>query len=64
MNRNELIDHIAFTERELAYYKQLNTGCSTCEHFANGYCRQHQGNPPPDFIASGCADWNFDDVPF
>jgi hypothetical protein len=64
MTRNELTDRIGYAERDLAFLRQLKTNCTTCDHYQGGYCKKHQGNPPPDFAAVGCDDWNYDDVPF
>lgn len=65
MNRNDLTDRIAYAERDIAFLKQIKTNCTTCEHYnASGFCKLHQGKPPAEFVAIGCDDWLFDDVPF
>lgn len=64
MNRNELIDRIAWAEKDLAFLKQLKTNCSTCETLRNGICTRFKAAPPPDFAAVGCEHWDFDDIPF
>lgn len=64
MNRNDLTDRIAFAERDLAFLRNLTTNCTSCDDYQVGYCKRHQGNPPPEFVSVGCEQWNYNDVPF
>jgi hypothetical protein len=38
--------------------------CRSCEHFSNVRCVKYDAVPPPDTIATGCPEWEFDGVPF
>lgn len=63
MTRTEYTDHVANLRKELAFYEAVKPGCMGCSFFADSVCNKH-GPVPADFIAAGCDEWNFDDVPF
>lgn len=63
MTRNDLIDRIGFAERDLNWLRSLKPACTNCDDFDKGACKRF-GPVPPDFVATGCDQWNYNDCPF
>lgn len=65
MNRNEHQERIDFCKRELEWLIKQPTNCTTCTLFDGTatVCKRF-GPVPAEFIAQGCDEWDFDDVPF
>ena len=65
MNRIELTDRKCDVQKELEWLNNIDTGCRSCEHKKDDVdvCLKH-GEIPADFIAQGCDQWEYDDVPF
>lgn len=65
MTRLDLQDRLNYCRRELDFLTNVQTGCDRCDHF-NGDTKTCKtfGPVPADFIAQGCDDWEFNDVPF
>ena len=65
MNRRELTDMILDTKKALTFYEGIAPNCTTCllsDGDAN-VCKRF-GPVPADFVAQGCDEWEFDEVPF
>lgn len=65
MNRLEFTDRLNYCRREVEFLASVSAGCAACQRF-NGDAQVCEtfGPVPADFIAVGCADWEFDEVPF
>jgi len=42
----------------------IDTGCTQCDHFMQGKCLKFNAQIPPEFVAKGCEDWEWDGIPF
>lgn len=64
MKRTELQDRIGYCRRELEMLEKVKTDCTRCSHNdQHGACRKW-GPIPQEFMAVGCDEWEFDEVPF
>ena len=65
MHRMDIRERIPFLKRELAFFEQLETemNCTRCVIFAEGQCKKY-GAVPAEFMAVGCEEFEWDDVPF
>lgn len=65
MTRTEFADRIGYCKRELEFLQrvQQDMGCRTCCKFKDDTCATF-GPVPPEFVAKGCDEWEFDDCPF
>ena len=65
MNRFELIDRIAFCQRELESLQHTQPGCANCiTRIADTTRCKKYGPIPQEHYATGCDDWAWDDIPF
>ena len=65
MNRNEFTDRLNYCRRELESLQAVQMNCMSCASFETDAkaCKRF-GPVPADFIAAGCADWYWYDIPF
>lgn len=63
MNRNEFQDRLNYCRRELQWLEAQSCDCSTCAMRTDNICKTY-GPIPAEFMAQGCDEWVFDDVPF
>ena len=67
MTRTELQERIDYCQRELAWLQgvQIDANCTRCQHkdITTPGCSKY-GPIPPEFLLQGCAEWDFDEVPF
>lgn len=65
MNRAEFQERVNYCKRELDFLMAVEAGCNRCAKFSSSSkkCADF-GEVPADFIAIGCDNWIFDDVPF
>ena len=64
MNRTELDDRISYCRRELQNLEGIPTNCTRCTHYRHANECAKYGPIPAEFVARGCDEWEFDDVPF
>jgi hypothetical protein len=65
MNRLEFQDRLNFCRRELEALQAVQIGCRSCAQFdALGRACKKYGAVPEGFIAQGCDEWEYDDIPF
>lgn len=64
MTRTELDDRISYCRRELQTLEAIATNCTRCEHYRHANACAKYGPIPPEFVAQGCDEWTFDDIPF
>lgn len=63
MNKNELLEQIAYTRGRLDFLSKLKPNCENCDQFSNGNCDRY-GKVPAEYIPVGCDLWVFFDAPF
>ena len=65
MNRTELGEKIRYMLDELKWLQDIEPNCHRCLHctVAESKCAKF-GEIPPDFMAHGCDNWEYDLVPF
>lgn len=65
LTRAGLEDRIGYCQRELQALQRIqgDMGCRTCWSFDGSACKTY-GPVPPEFVAKGCDDWEFNDCPF
>lgn len=50
---------------DLDRLEKFPPGCMTCLFLdASKVCLKYEARPPQDFYATGCDDWQFDEIPF
>ena len=66
MKPAEIQVKINIAQREVDFWRGIltNKGCKTCTQYAMPECDKFQAAPPPDVVASGCDEWEFDGIPF
>ncbi len=64
MNKQELHDRIGYCQRELVFLQEVQTNCTRCKHYVNDDCLKFGQKVPQEFVAVGCDEWEFDEVPF
>lgn len=46
-------------------YERMAPSCASCIYLdAVGWCAKWEAKPPPEFLASGCDEWAWDECPF
>lgn len=50
--------------RELKRLDDIETNCHQCDHFMQGKCLKFDAKPPPEFVAKGCEQWEWNGIPF
>ena len=64
MNRTEFQDRLNYCRREFEMLSNVKTDCTRCaNNDQRGACAKF-GQIPADFMSVGCAQWDFDEVPF
>lgn len=65
MNRRKYQDRIDYCRRELEWLMAQPINCTTCAQFDRDakVCKSF-GPVPDDFVAKGCDEWDFDEIPF
>ncbi len=65
MNRALLEGEKKALQSRLDVLNRINSNCHTCIKLEySGYCQQHKSSVPDDFKATGCDEWEWDDIPF
>jgi hypothetical protein len=65
MNRNEFQDRLNYCRREFEMLSAARTDCTRCaNNDATANVCQKFGPIPVEFVAQGCDEWEFDEVPF
>ena len=65
MNRIELQTKREALTRMLAELDRVKPSCNTCVHFESSKrCAKFDQAVPAEFQASGCDEWEYDEVPF
>lgn len=57
---------IGLARREMEYWEGILKGkkCSDCQDFQQGVCAKYNAEPPAEVQATGCDEWNWDQIPF
>ena len=65
LTRLQLEDTICNLKKDLKFYESIKPACPNCMHFHMSRCAANDDQQiPEDFILLGCADWEYDEVPF
>ena len=64
MTRTQFEAMLLDLRRQLEIYERADRGCRGCIRYVGGKCLLYDSEVPEEFVAQGCDEWRYDDVPF